>query len=126
MSAPTTETRSARRSRAASAPVGVTQNAAMRAAELIAKKGDPSLKLRVEVNSGGCSGFQYGFSLDSERRDDDVEIERDGVTVLIDSSSLLYLAGSEIDYVEDVMGSTFTINNPNATASCGCGTSFAV
>ena len=107
-------------------PVSVTANAAKRVAELISKEGDPSLMLRVAVNGGGCSGFQYGFSFDDQRNDDDSVIERDGVKVLVDSMSLLYLTGSEIDFVEDLMGSSFQIRNPNATASCGCGSSFAV
>jgi iron-sulfur cluster insertion protein len=107
-------------------PVSVTASAAKRVAELIAKEGDSGLMLRVAVNGGGCSGFQYGFSLDDSRNDDDSVIERDGVTVLVDSMSLLYLTGAEIDFVEDLMGSSFQIKNPNATSSCGCGTSFAV
>ncbi len=76
--------------------------------------------LRVAVQGGGCSGFQYGFTLDDQRNDDDLALERDGVTVLIDAVSAEYLAGSEIDYVDDLIGSAFKINNPNATASCGC------
>ena len=107
-------------------PVSVTENAARRVAELIAKEGDPKLMLRVAVNGGGCSGFQYGFSFDDQQNDDDSVIERDGVKVLVDSMSLLYLTGAEIDFVEDLMGSSFQVKNPNATASCGCGTSFAV
>jgi iron-sulfur cluster insertion protein len=107
-------------------PVGVTASAARRVAQLIAKEGDPKLMLRVAVNGGGCSGFQYGFSFDDTRHDDDSVIERDGVRVLVDSMSLLYLTGAEIDFVENVMGSSFQIKNPNATSSCGCGTSFAV
>ena len=107
-------------------PVSVTESAARRVAQLIAKEGDPGLMLRVAVNGGGCSGFQYGFTFDDQQNDDDSVIERDGVKVLVDSMSLLYLTGAEIDFVEDLMGSSFQIKNPNATASCGCGTSFAV
>ena len=82
--------------------------------------------LRVSVAGGGCSGFQYEFDLDAERADDDVVIERDGAAVLIDPMSLVYLVGSEIDFVDDLIGAQFKINNPNATASCGCGTSFTI
>lgn len=107
-------------------PVVITERAAKRIAEIIKGEDDPNLKLRVSVNGGGCSGFQYGFGLEREVGDDDLVIERDGVTVLIDSMSLLYLTGSEIDYVDELIGSAFRVNNPNATASCGCGTSFTV
>ena len=82
--------------------------------------------LRVSVSGGGCSGFQYGFDLVSEQTDDDLALEKDGVTVLVDSISLMYLSGSEIDFVDDLMGASFQIRNPNATASCGCGTSFSI
>ena len=84
------------------------------------------LKLRVQVTGGGCSGFQYTFDFDEEVAADDVVIERDGVAVLVDSMSLEYMAGSEIDFVDDLIGAAFRINNPNATASCGCGTSFSI
>ncbi len=110
----------------ADAPVTVTASAVKRIAEIIAEEGDPAMKLRVAVDGGGCSGFQYGFSLDDQQTDDDLVIERDGVTVLIDTISLMYLAGSEIDYVDELIGSAFRVTNPNATASCGCGTSFSV
>ncbi len=82
--------------------------------------------LRVSVSGGGCSGFQYGFDLDASRTDDDLVIERDGATVLIDSVSLPFMGGSEIDFVDDLIGQSFQIHNPNATASCGCGTSFSI
>jgi iron-sulfur cluster assembly accessory protein len=82
--------------------------------------------LRVSVEGGGCSGFQYRFDLVAERGDDDLVIEKGGARVLVDPVSLGLLTGSEIDYVDDLMGATFRVNNPNATASCGCGTSFAV
>lgn len=107
-------------------PVKITENAARRVAELIEKQGNPDLMLRIAVEGGGCSGFQYGFSFAEEAEPGDLELERDGVKVLVDSASLLYLAGSEVDFVEDIVGSSFRITNPNATASCGCGTSFAV
>ena len=106
--------------------VTVTDNAAKRIAFLMAQEGDDSVALRVAVNGGGCSGFQYAFSFDDARQADDLVIEKDGATVLIDSMSQLYLAGSEIDFVEDVIGSSFQIRNPNATSSCGCGTSFSI
>ena len=82
--------------------------------------------LRVSVAGGGCSGFQYQFDLEGERADDDLVVERDGAGVLIDPVSLAYLLGAEIDFVDDLIGAQFKINNPNATASCGCGTSFTV
>jgi iron-sulfur cluster insertion protein len=106
--------------------VTVTARAARRVAELVKAEGRPGLKLRVAVNGGGCSGFSYGFDFDEQVNDDDLVIERDGVTVLVDSVSLDLLAGSEVDYVEDLIGSSFKISNPNATASCGCGTSFSI
>lgn len=106
--------------------VTVTARAARRVAQLIEAEGRPGLKLRVAVNGGGCSGFSYGFDFDEQVNDDDLVIERDGVTVLVDSVSLDLLAGSEVDYVEDLIGSSFKISNPNATASCGCGTSFSI
>ena len=106
-------------------PITLTARAAKQVARIIEGEGD-GLMLRVAVQGGGCSGFQYGFTLDDLRNDDDLVLERDGVTVLIDAVSVAYLAGSEIDYVDDLIGSAFKINNPNATASCGCGTSFSV
>ena len=106
--------------------VTVTESAAKRIAFLVEQEGDPNVALRVAVNGGGCSGFQYAFSFDDARTDDDLIIERDGATVLVDTMSQLYLAGSEIDFIEDVIGASFQIRNPNATASCGCGSSFSV
>ena len=84
------------------------------------------MMLRVAVSGGGCSGFQYGFSFDGTKNDDDELIEQDGIQVVIDNMSLMYVAGSQIDFVEDLIGSSFAITNPNATASCSCGSSFAV
>jgi iron-sulfur cluster insertion protein len=104
----------------------VTESAAKRVAFLVNQEGTPDAALRVAVNGGGCSGFQYGFSLDETRNDDDLVIEKEGATVLVDMMSQLYLAGSEIDFVEDVIGSVFQIRNPNAKSECGCGTSFSV
>jgi len=106
--------------------VTVTQSAAKRVAFLVKQEGTPKAALRVAVNGGGCSGFQYGFSLDEDRNDDDLVIEKEGATVLVDTMSQLYLAGSEIDFIEDVIGSSFQIRNPNSKSECGCGTSFAI
>jgi iron-sulfur cluster insertion protein len=104
----------------------VTAAAARRVAELIEAEGRPDLKLRVQVLGGGCSGFQYDFRFDDEVTDDDLVFEKDGVTVLVDNISIEYLKGSEFDYVEEMIGASFQVRNPNATASCGCGTSFSV
>ena len=106
--------------------VVVTESAARRLAEIIAADGQDGLVLRVAVSGGGCSGFQYGFTLDDTVQDDDVTIERDGVKVVIDSTSIDLLAGAQIDYVEELSGAAFRITNPNASSSCGCGNSFAV
>ncbi len=107
------------------ANVTVTERAARRIGEIL--RGEPAgTMLRVSVEGGGCSGFQYKFDTERERADDDIIIEQSGATVLIDPVSLNYIAGSEIDFVDDLIGSSFKINNPNATASCGCGTSFAL
>jgi len=111
---------------AAAPPVGLTAGAARRVAEIAAQQGNPKLKFRVAVQGGGCSGFQYEFKLEEAVGDDDIVIERDGVQMLVDSLSLLYLTGAEVDFVEDLIGAAFQVNNPNATASCGCGTSFSV
>lgn len=108
------------------APVTMTESAARRIGELKAREGNPDLMLRIAVNGGGCSGFQYAFDWAKERVDSDIVVERNGETVLIDATSLLYLIGSEVDFIEDIGGSSFRINNPNAQASCGCGTSFSV
>ncbi len=107
-------------------PVTLSESAAARVRELIKREGDQSVKLRVTVSGGGCSGFQYGFAFDKDQSDDDVVIERDGIEVLVDSMSLLYLAGSEIDFQEDLAGSAFRVHNPNAQSSCGCGSSFSL
>jgi iron-sulfur cluster assembly accessory protein len=105
--------------------VTVTERAALRIGEIL--KGEPSgTMLRVSVEGGGCSGFQYKFDTERAKADDDVVIEKSGATVLIDPVSLNYMAGSEIDFVDDLIGSSFKINNPKATASCGCGTSFSL
>lgn len=106
--------------------LALSANAAKRVAWLIEQEGDGDLMLRVSVSGGGCSGFQYGFSFDKAVNDDDRTFERDGVTAVIDETSLELLAGAEIDFVEDLGGSSFQIRNPNATSSCGCGSSFAI
>jgi iron-sulfur cluster assembly accessory protein len=105
--------------------VTVSERAAKRIARILS--GEPGgTALRISVSGGGCSGFQYGFDIDQTRAPDDLVIERDGATVLIDTVSLPYMSGSEIDFVDDLIGQAFKINNPNATASCGCGTSFSI
>ncbi len=108
------------------APFTISERAAKRVAELIDMEGNPNLKLRIAVQGGGCSGFQYEFKLDETAGPDDIAVERDGVTVLIDNTSLLYMIGSEVDFAEELVGSYFKISNPNAQSSCGCGTSFSV
>ena len=102
-----------------------TDNAATKVSTLIADEGNDNLKLRVYVTGGGCSGFQYGFTFDEEINDDDTQVENGGVTVLVDSMSIDYLNGAEIDYKEDVSGAQFVIRNPNASSTCGCGSSFS-
>ncbi|MDH3579286.1 MAG: iron-sulfur cluster insertion protein ErpA [Hyphomicrobiales bacterium] len=105
--------------------VTVSDSAAKRIAEIIT--GEPShTMLRVSVEGGGCSGFQYKFDLVQDRQNDDLAIEKGGVTVLVDPVSVTYMEGSEIDYVTDLIGASFQVKNPNATASCGCGTSFSL
>ena len=105
--------------------ITVTEREARRIGEILRREA-PGTMLRVSVEGGGCSGFQYKFDMDRARADDDVVIERDGATVLVDQVSIGYLAGSEIDFVDDLIGASFRINNPQATASCGCGTSFSI
>jgi iron-sulfur cluster assembly accessory protein len=106
-------------------PVTVTERAAKRIAEIVA--GEAAARaLRVSVEGGGCSGFQYKFDLVPAAADDDVVLERAGARVVIDQVSMGYLAGSEIDFVDDLIGASFRVNNPKATASCGCGTSFSI
>ncbi len=107
-------------------PLVITEAAAAKVADLIAEEGNPELKLRVSVQGGGCSGFQYGFTFDEATNDDDMMLEKNGVKLLIDSMSFQYLVGAEIDYKEDIQGSQFVIRNPNATTTCGCGSSFSV
>lgn len=103
-----------------------TDSAAEKVSELIAEENNPNLKLRVYVTGGGCSGFQYGFTFDEDVSDDDTQIEKNGVTVLVDAMSVQYLTGAEIDYSDGLSGSQFVIRNPNAQTTCGCGSSFSV
>ena len=107
------------------APLNLTAAAAAKVAGLIAEEGNPELKLRVYITGGGCSGFQYGFSFDEQREDDDLAVERDGVTLIVDPLSLQYLNGAEVDYRESLQGAQFVIRNPNAKTTCGCGSSFS-
>ena len=108
------------------APLLFTDSAAGKVAELIAEEGNPDLKLRVFVSGGGCSGFQYGFTFDEITNEDDTVMEKNGVQLLIDAMSYQYLVGAEIDYTDGLEGSQFVIRNPNATTTCGCGSSFSV
>ena len=103
----------------------VTESAARQIAKILSAEPDGTM-LRVSVEGGGCSGFQYNFTLDDTRTDDDLVIERDGATVLVDTMSLMYMGGSELDFVDDLIGQSFQVKNPNATASCGCGTYFSI
>lgn len=107
------------------AAVTISERAARRIGEIL-KKEDNGAMLRISVEGGGCSGFQYKFDIDRTKADDDLVIARDQAVVLVDPASVPFLAGSELDFVDDLMGASFRVNNPNATASCGCGTSFSV
>ncbi len=104
----------------------VSANAIKKVQGLLDEEGNPDLKLRVFVTGGGCSGFQYGFTFDELVADDDATITKEGVSVVVDSMSYPYLAGSQIDYKEDLEGSKFVVNNPNAATTCGCGSSFSI
>ena len=107
-------------------PLVFTDSAADKVKQLVDEEGNPELKLRVFVQGGGCSGFQYGFTFDEIVNEDDTPMTKNGVTLLIDAMSLQYLMGAEIDYKEDLQGAQFVIKNPNATTTCGCGSSFSV
>ncbi|MGQ0799936.1 MAG: iron-sulfur cluster insertion protein ErpA [Pseudomarimonas sp.] len=107
-------------------PLVLTAAAASKVRQLIAEEGNDALKLRVYIQGGGCSGFQYGFEFDEARAEDDAAVERDGVLLLVDPLSLQYLLGAEVDYTESLQGAQFVIRNPNAKTTCGCGSSFAV
>ena len=106
--------------------INLSARAVRKVRELVAEEENQALKLRVYITGGGCSGFQYGFSFEESAAEDDVAIEKDGVTVLVDPMSFQYLVGSEVDYTEGLEGSRFIVNNPNATTTCGCGSSFSI
>ena len=108
------------------ATLNFTESAANKVNALVAEEGNPKLKLRVSVDGGGCSGFQYGFAFDENANDDDTVIEKNGATLLVDVTSMQYLNGSEVDYLEGLEGARFVVNNPNAKSTCGCGSSFSV
>jgi len=111
---------------AAPPPIVFTDAAASKVNELIQEEDNPELMLRVFVAGGGCSGFQYGFTFDDSREEGDSSVENQGVTLVVDPMSVQYLMGAEIDYKEDLQGAQFVIRNPNATTTCGCGSSFTV
>lgn len=108
------------------APLLFTDAAARKVKSLIEEEGNPNLKLRVFITGGGCSGFQYGFTFDENIEEGDTVLEKEGVTLLVDPMSIQYLTGAEIDYTEGLEGAQFVIRNPNATTTCGCGSSFSV
>jgi iron-sulfur cluster insertion protein len=107
-------------------PLEFSSAAAAKVRELIAEEGNDALKLRVYIQGGGCSGFQYGFEFDEQQAEDDLAVLTDGVTLLVDPLSLQYLMGAQVDYTESLHGAQFVIRNPNAKTTCGCGSSFAV
>ena len=107
-------------------PLLFTDSAAQKVKQLIEEEGNADLKLRVFVSGGGCSGFQYGFTFDESINDGDTVIEKNGVTMVVDGMSLQYLVGGSVDYIEGLEGSRFLVTNPNATATCGCGSSFSI
>ena len=106
-------------------PINITELCMSKVSDLLAEENNPALALRVFVQGGGCSGFQYGFTFDDVQAEDDFEIVKEGVRVLVDSMSYQYLVGATVDYKEDQYGSQFVINNPGATSTCGCGSSFS-
>jgi len=106
--------------------ITISPSAKVKIQDLLAEENDPNLSLRTFVQGGGCSGFSYGFTFDSEKNEDDFEVECGAWKLLVDSMSMQYLQGAEIDYKEELMGSSFTIKNPNAVTTCGCGSSFGV
>ena len=109
-----------------STPLNVSAAVVDKVGAMLVEEGDPNLKLRIFVQGGGCSGFQYGFTFDEAVNDDDTQMVKNGVTLLIDAMSLQYLVGAEIDYKDGLEGAQFVIKNPNATTTCGCGSSFSV
>ena len=104
----------------------ISPDAVTRVRQLLTSKDNPDVMLRVYIQGGGCSGFQYGFQFDEDAQEDDISIEQDGIKILVDMLSLQYLGGAEIDYKDDIMGSRFLVNNPNASTTCGCGSSFSI
>lgn len=108
------------------APLDFTEAAASKVSGLIQEEQNPELKLRVYITGGGCSGFSYGFTFDEDQAEDDTVVTKADVTLLVDSMSFQYLVGSKIDYLEDLQGARFVIENPNASTTCGCGSSFSV
>jgi len=110
----------------ANAPLIFTDQAAAKVKKLIEEEANPDLMLRVYVTGGGCSGFQYGFTFEEAETEGDTRIVKDGVTLIVDPMSFQYLVGAEVDYKDDLEGSRFTINNPNAQTTCGCGSSFSI
>jgi iron-sulfur cluster assembly accessory protein len=106
-------------------PLTITERAAKRIGQILKSEGDGAM-LRISVEGGGCSGFQYKFNVERNKADDDTVISRDAVMVLVDPASVPFLNGSEVDFVDDLIGASFRVSNPNATASCGCGTSFSI
>ena len=106
-------------------PVTISERAARRISQILKDEGDGAM-LRISVEGGGCSGFQYKFDIDRAQAEDDVVIARDSAVVLVDPASAPFLAGSEVDFVDDLLGASFRVHNPNATAACGCGTSFSI
>jgi len=106
--------------------IEITNSAILKIADILAEENNPDLKLRTFVQGGGCSGMQYGFTLDEIQNEDDFVIEKNGITVLIDSMSMQYLIGATINYKEDLTGNQFVISNPNAQTTCGCGSSFSI
>ena len=106
--------------------ITITENASIRIADIVSEENNPNIKLRMFVQGGGCSGFSYGFTLDEDLAEDDLDIETNGIHVLVDAMSLQYLNNATVDYKEEMMGSQFVIQNPNAASTCGCGSSFGV
>ena len=106
--------------------INLTESAIDKISEILAEENNPKVKLRTFVQGGGCSGFSYGFTLDEEQNEDDFVIEQPGVAILVDSMSMQYLQGATIDYKEELMGSSFVIQNPQAVSTCGCGSSFSI
>ena len=108
------------------AAMSFTDSAARKVKTLIEEEGNDNLKLRVYITGGGCAGFSYGFKFDEDAKEDDTQVENQGVTLLVDPMSIQYLVGSEVDYTEGLQGAQFVVKNPNATSTCGCGSSFSI